>query len=338
MKRAYLSGASETPPDVSQLTSVGYPTDGDNQRSIPPTVPGAAWAYVIEQEILNVIQAAGLTPTNAELDQLKTAIPKYLPAALAAKSISGSKLVDGSVPFAALEAAAMATLEEAKAGALTNKLMSPYLVDALADKLIAAALQNYAQLAGATFTGEVKGVQAVSDNGFVTLAQLQSLVQSIPVGSAIFWFGADVPENFLICNGATLQRSEYPALANVLKNIPELAGDGSTTIKLPDFTDRVPQGTTTTANIGKKLSAGLPNITGTWAEVSDVSGGWHARNGGNVSGCFQLGSSVTHGALWGATSYAKGIKINASGSSSLYGNSSTVQSPATLEVFIMRCE
>ena len=79
-----------------------------------------------------------------------------------------------------------------------------------------------------------------------------------------------------------------------------------------------------------------PNITGTWAEVSDVSGGWHARNGGNVSGCFQLGSSVTHGALWGATSYAKGIKINASRSSSLYGASTTVQAPALIVLTVIK--
>lgn len=327
MKRAYLSGASETPPDVSQLTSVGYPTDGDNQRSIPPTVPGAAWAYVIEQEILNVIQAAGLTPTNAELDQLKTAIPKYLPAALAAKSISGSKLVDGSVPFAALESAAMATLEEAKAGALTNKLMSPYLVDALADKLIAAALQNYAQLAGATFTGEVKGVQAVSDNGFVTRSQVQSLVESIPVGSAILWFGADVPDKFLICNGATLQRSAYPALTNVLKNIPQCAGDGSTTIKLPDFTGRVPQGTTTVADIGKQIAAGLPNITGN--HHSD----WVSS--GAYGGCFYPGTTKAQLPV-GSQNGLSQIRMDASRVSSLYGASNTVQSPATLEVFIMK--
>ena len=331
MKRAYLSGASETPPDVSQLTSVGYPTDGDNQRSIPPTVPGAAWAYVIEQEILNVIQAAGLTPTNAELDQLKTAIPKYLPAALAAKSISGSKLVDGSVPFAALESAAMATLEEAKAGALTNKLMSPYLVDALADKLIAAALQNYAQLAGATFTGEVKGVQAVSDNGFVTRSQVQSLVESIPVGSAILWFGADVPDKFLICNGATLQRSAYPALTNVLKNIPQCAGDGSTTIKLPDFTGRVPQGTTTVADIGKKIAAGLPNITGS-----------HFREGytgtATWSGCFYKGSesSAYYGAHGSGSKAAATLMFSSQSSNSTYGKSSTVQAPSILECFIMK--
>ena len=79
-----------------------------------------------------------------------------------------------------------------------------------------------------------------------------------------------------------------------------------------------------------------PNITGTWAEVSDVSGGWHARNGGNVSGCFQLGSSVTHGALWGATSYAKGIKINASRSSSLYGASTTVQATALIVLTVIK--
>lgn len=331
MKRAYLSGASETPPDVSQLTSVGYPTDGDNQRSIPPTVPGAAWAYVIEQEILNVIQAAGLTPTNAELDQLKTAIPKYLPAALAAKSISGSKLVDGSVPFAALEAAAMATLEEAKAGALTNKLMSPYLVDALADKLIAAALQNYAQLAGATFTGEVKGVQAVSDNGFVTRSQVQSLVESIPVGSVLLWFGADVPDKFLICNGATLQRSQYPDLTNVLKDIPQCAGDGSTTIKLPDFTGRVPQGTTTVADIGKKLEAGLPNITGNFQMerplIRSASEAFSTRYIGQYRNSF----TGSYG-----TSFTDYVTFAARSSNSVFGNSTTVQAPSVLLLFVIK--
>lgn len=179
-------------------------------------------------------------------------------------------------------------------------------------------------------------------SSYATKSELEAAVRaailaSVPTGTILPFAGTVVPDGFLLCNGAAVSRTTYAKLFAAI-GTKWGSGDGSTTFNLPDSDGRVFQGTTDVSKVGTYLEAGLPNITGTWAEVSDVSGGWHARNGGNVSGCFQLGSSVTHGALWGATSYAKGIKINASGSSSLYGNSSTVQSPATLGVFIMRCE
>lgn len=74
MDRAFLSGASATPPDAPASPSVGYPTGGDLSTAVPPTNPGAHWFYAITEEIRNVIVGAGLTPLVSSVTQLVQAI------------------------------------------------------------------------------------------------------------------------------------------------------------------------------------------------------------------------------------------------------------------------
>ena len=86
-------------------------------------------------------------------------------------------------------------------------------------------------------------------------------VSGIPTGSLVPFAGAVIPEGYLLCNGAAVSRTTF---ANLFKVIGTLwgAGDGSTTFNLPDFNNRFIEGTTDTTKVGKKLEAGLPNITG----------------------------------------------------------------------------
>lgn len=103
MDRVYLSGALQTPPKISDLTSKGYPTDGDPATGVRPTTPGAAWAHMVMEELLSVIEEAGLSPAKETLDQLKTAIPIIVPKLMKAGALSGDKLKDGSVAARKLE-------------------------------------------------------------------------------------------------------------------------------------------------------------------------------------------------------------------------------------------
>ena len=90
-------------------------------------------------------------------------------------------------------------------------------------------------------------------------------------------------------------------------------GDGSTTFQLPDFRNRAIWG----ANSFGYVSAGLPNITGTFC-------------GGDAdyrSGAFT--SSALNGSKVGAgSSQFRTFTFNASASNSIYGSSTTVQPPA----------
>lgn len=75
--RAWLSGASGSPPSAPGSPSIGYPRDSVAGVS-PPTNPGAHWFYQISEELRGVVVAAGLTPDNTVLTQLLDAI-KILP-------------------------------------------------------------------------------------------------------------------------------------------------------------------------------------------------------------------------------------------------------------------
>ena len=126
------------------------------------------------------------------------------------------------------------------------------------------------------------------------------------------------PESYLVCNGANVSRETYADLFAVIGTTFG-SGDGSTTFALPNLIDKFAQGSTT---VGTYKSAGLPNITGDFSlnEMLNLQG----------HGAFYILSEepVPRGfRVEGAGSnYIFGF--NASRSSSIYGNSTTVQPPA----------
>lgn len=137
----------------------------------------------------------------------------------------------------------------------------------------------------------------------------------LPTGSVIAFAGDRVPSGYLICNGATVSRTTYDNLFEVIGTTYG-AGDGSTTFNLPQLSDgRFIRGESTAGNVHV---AGLPNITGTsnWQGVSP---------NGSASGAF--GRSTTSGGETFGGSGSKNIIIfdfNASRSSGVYGRSTTV--------------
>ena len=128
-------------------------------------------------------------------------------------------------------------------------------------------------------------------------------------------------------NGATVNRSDYPTLAayatehNLWTDDPASEpykygrGDGSTTMVLPDYRDRVIQGGDM---LGIK-APGLPNITGYWD-----NGTTQASAGGAFS--VWKNNSCENNDYWNG----QRCDFNASRSSSIYGASSTVQPPAII--------
>jgi hypothetical protein len=81
----------------------------------------------------------------------------------------------------------------------------------------------------------------------------------------------------------------------------------------------------TRTNVGDLVEAGLPNITG-----SVASGRFGVYNGRYYSGAFTVNPQDGYGAASNTgETYAMRVNFDASISSSIYGNSSTVQPPAT---------
>ena len=126
-----------------------------------------------------------------------------------------------------------------------------------------------------------------------------------PVGSIIAYSGllGSIPSNWHICDGT----------------------DGT-----PDLRDRFLKGASNAGDVDKYVSAGLPNITG---EIGSIS-----ANNGRVycSGAFHRYEEVERNSDSGQDYPNYVYYFDASRSSSVYGNSDTVQPPSYVVYYIMR--
>ena len=141
---------------------------------------------------------------------------------------------------------------------------------------------------------------------------LGTLETGIPVGAIMAFH--DVPAGWLQCNGAAVSRTTYAALFAKI-GTKYGSGNGSTTFNLPNLHHKFIEGTTTSSEVGRSVSAGLPNISGRLSAYNcDAS---------KFSGPFQyVGREGGVSSAWHDAPYAN---FDASRSSSKFGSSSTVQ-------------
>ena len=131
------------------------------------------------------------------------------------------------------------------------------------------------------------------------------------------------PDDCLSCDGYSLLIEDYKELYAVIGTKFNQVGDAEGTFRIPDYnvTKRFLQ---PGKDIGSLINAGLPNITGGWNNVG-VEPGYNYSSGAfygrNIDGTF-----FYHASGRGGT--AGGFYFNASRSSSIYGNSTTVQPPS----------
>lgn len=152
------------------------------------------------------------------------------------------------------------------------------------------------------------------------------------------WFAMSTPPTgWLVCNGAAVGTSDYPALFAAIgklflpKNIPDPPG----VFFLPNLMDKVPWGST---SVGTVLDAGAPDVTGHFSATDNVCLNGYADKDtpkvfGNNDGCFSFIDGSGGRALVNVvqvSNYAdnRRISFSASKSNNIYGNSDTVQPPA----------
>jgi microcystin-dependent protein len=89
----------------------------------------------------------------------------------------------------------------------------------------------------------------------------------VPVGTVLMWAGTDanVPTNWLLCNGAAISRSTYSDLFNSLGS-GFGGGNGSTTFNIPDMRDRFVVGAGTTYSRNGK--GGSTSVTLSTAQLA----------------------------------------------------------------------
>lgn len=159
-------------------------------------------------------------------------------------------------------------------------------------------------------------------NWHIPINENWDILDSWLVGMVLPFAGKKVPKGFLLCDGRAVSREDYKRLFDAIGTTYG-EGDKSKTFNVPDFRDRTIWGAT---EAGKKVEAGLPNITGDFQAMQ-------FSRAVSASGAFKtVGSGVVHnGSSHVSNSSTAGIiSFDASGMSegSLYGKSATVQPPA----------
>ena len=143
----------------------------------------------------------------------------------------------------------------------------------------------------------------------------QKVVSGVPIGTVITWPSNNNPTDgtWLECNGQSCDA--YPALVAIL---------GKSTV--PDYRGRFLESDTTAGTIKE---AGLPNITGTFSTEA-LSANGATGNPGPTGSFFLVQGNFSHLATK-IEGFNYIIHLDASRSSSIFGNSDTVQ-PASVTV------
>lgn len=137
-------------------------------------------------------------------------------------------------------------------------------------------------------------------------------------GEIVALMGTPKEQDYLLlCDGSTISSSLYPELVSVL---------GSNT--LPNLISRFLEGSNSS---GQYKSAGLPNITGTVVQCPTFEFFKDEGQGSLTIDTFHRGinaDTLERGSLWNTYHSWFGeanIRLDASKSNSIYGNSNTVQ-------------
>jgi microcystin-dependent protein len=159
---------------------------------------------------------------------------------------------------------------------------------------------NLAVTGTATFTGVPSGPTAAAGTNTTQLATTAFVLSNgAPTGGLMMWSTGTAPSGWLLCAGAAVSRSTYSALFAIIGTTFGV-GDGSTTFNVPNYTNRMPYGTTVGAT-GGSADAVVVSHTHT-ATVTDPG---HAHGSPTIStgGGFGIESAASVG---NAESYVGG--------------------------------
>ena len=297
MKSYWCADSVETKPDLTKLTSFGYPTDGNPEQGFEATLPGAAWFYLVSLMRSQIISACSKTEDpkqeNQYLECLRSfdwALEKSIDGSkIKAATIDNDRIKQGVIAFDRLAEAAIANEQQAIAGTAKNLLMTPYLVA----KAIAALIPP-----------------------------------AMPTGMIFPWPGDTPPEGAIVADGRELPRTTYAGLFSIFGTTYG-AGDGSTTFNVPDLDGRFIELTTDAGSVGQFVEPGLPNIIGEIKMHAISNAGLIYADVTDQGAFYKSGS--TNVVPSGTNSLGAHLGFDASKSDAVFGASATVQ-PRSLQV------
>jgi microcystin-dependent protein len=141
----------------------------------------------------------------------------------------------------------------------------------------------------------------------------------VPTGVINMWSTASAPSGFLLCDGTAVSRTTYAALFAVIGTTFGV-GDGTTTFNVPNYTNRMPYGTTLAATGGSADAVVVshthvatvtdPGHLHTINFLSTAGGSAYGTNaGGNAFGT-QTNSASTGISVTNATAGVSGTNAN----------------------------
>lgn len=169
----------------------------------------------------------------------------------------------------------------------------------------------------------------------------EQVAQWVLIGEVKQYFGATVPDKYLLCNGQEIAVANYPELYAVIGSLPACQSDTDGMFKVPDLQGRFLQGAN--GNLGTMKEAGLPNITGKFGAggrnvtfdgaISNPVNEEVCQNGGG--NYFSFGTS-TFNASNGECKIDGTYKSESD--YKVYGKSNTVQPPSISVNYIIRAK
>jgi microcystin-dependent protein len=171
-------------------------------------------------------------------------------------------------------------------------------------------------------TGSISGIMtaptaAAGTNTTQIATTAFVLSNGAPTGGLIMWGTGTAPSGWLLCAGTAVSRTTYAALFAVIGTTFGV-GDGSTTFNVPDYTNRMPYGTTLAATGG---SADAVVVSHTHTATSVVTDPTHfhtsaangAYNGGGAGAAMGISGNSPG---YNTTAASTGITVATTNTSS----------------------
>lgn len=230
----------------------------------------------------------------------------------------------------------LATSEETKLGVAVNKAITPAGLSArVATETSAGIVQRATD--EETQAGE-NGFKFITPkslwlsikkavNEIVKPLIVAAALAAVPIGSVFHYMGTTVPEGFLLCNGASLTKEEYPELFEVIGT--KCGSADSAHFNIPDTHHRFLEGTTVLEEVGKYVAAGLPNSSGVISNLAVTT------DGATATGAFSVNNDITR-VVYGGTGFGglTSVAFSLSAGNVLFGASDTNQ-PSSLRSFVL---
>ena len=192
----------------------------------------------------------------------------------------------------------LASLEEIKAGTNSTKAVTPSGVFNFVKTYVTEAIEALKTLLR-------KEIAAAA-------------LAAVPIGACIFYLGTEIPDGFLLMNGASVAKADFDDLYDVIGD--KFGNVDSDHFNLPDTHHRFLEGTTNIAEVGNYISAGLPNIKGmfkTYVGDNDTGCGAVREAHGVCTVAEPMNYPVTIGTSTLPSVYSR-VNLSASNSSSIF--------------------